>query len=109
MGFPVRPRKKNAKPGTLARRRHFDRKRAELVAMLGGKCAECGSIKELTFDHIHGRTWDIKAVHATKRLRIYTQEAKDGKLQLLCLTCNSAKGQPDNDPFVPTEESEVPF
>lgn len=55
----------------------------------------CGATSELTFDHINGRNWDIRRVHATKRMRIYTEEAAAGLLQLLCLSCNSSKGQPE--------------
>lgn len=62
----------------------------------------CGATSELTFDHINGRDWDIRRVHATKRMRIYTEEAAAGLLQLLCLSCNSSRGQPvPGDPVGP--------
>ena len=69
--------------------------------MLGGRCKKCGSIVDLTFDHINGRDWDIRAVHSTKRIAIYKQEAEEGKIQLLCLSCNSSKGDPrvSDEPF----------
>lgn len=88
------------KPGTIARRAHYRRVKRDLEKQLGGKCVDCGGTVRLTFDHIHGRDWDIRRVHATKRLRIYQEEADAGLLQLLCLWCNSRKGQPA-DPDVP--------
>lgn len=63
---------------------------------------ECGSddLRVMTFDHIYGRDWDIRSVHATKRLSIYKREAAAGLLQLLCISCNSAKGDPTGEvPF----------
>lgn len=94
-------RKRSTNKNTLRRRDWFKKKKAELVQMLGGHCVACGSIVDLTFDHICGRDWDIRAVHSTKRIRIYKQEAEEGKIQLLCLSCNSSKGDPrvSDEPF----------
>lgn len=96
-------RKRKPKPGTVRRRNHYQRARLSLIETLGGKCVECGcgELKELTFDHTYGRDWDVRSVHATKRLRIYTEEAARGLIQLLCLSCNSSKGKPDSE--------EIPF
>jgi hypothetical protein len=87
----------NPSPSTLYRRSWYQRKKLALIESLGGKCAECGSEDQLTFDHKDGRDWDIRAVHACKRLRIYTEEADAGLIQLLCLSCNSRKGRPNGD------------
>jgi len=87
---------------TLSRRKTYAKKKSDLVQYLGGCCRQCGSIIDLTFDHIDGRDWDIRAVHSTKRIRIYREEAEQGLLQLLCLSCNSAKGDPrSNQPEEP--------
>lgn len=94
-------RKRSKNLHTLRRRAYYAKKKAELVQLLGGCCKKCGSIVDLTFDHINGRDWDIRAVHSTKRIAIYRREYEEGKLQLLCLSCNSAKGDQrvSDEPF----------
>jgi len=93
----------DAAPSTIRRRKCCEKRKAALVEQLGGKCVECESTEDLTFDHIHGRDWKLREVHSTKRLRIYIKEAAEGKLQLLCRGCNSRKGRP------PGETDEVPY
>lgn len=98
-------RTNNPAPSTIRNRRMYERRRQALVDQLGGKCVECDTAFDLTFDHINGRDWDVRKVHGTKRLKIYQREADEGKLQLLCLTCNSRKGKPeDNTYFGPEDE-----
>jgi 5-methylcytosine-specific restriction endonuclease McrA len=107
--MPTYRKAREPKPGTVWRRRHLATKKAQLIADLGGVCVgfpgPCGTTEDLTFDHINGRDWDIRAVHSTKRLRIYVEEASQGKLQLLCRACNTRKrnaqnGVPDDsEPF----------
>lgn len=93
-----RTRKENPKPSTIARRRLYARRKKQIIDVLGGVCAHCGTDRNLTFDHIDGvRDWDPRTVHATKRLRIYLEEAEAGLGQLLCLSCNSAKGDGPED------------
>ena len=87
-------KEKSQYPKTISVRGVYERRKKSLIQLLGGACVQCGSILDLTFDHIEGRNWDIRAVSSTKRLRIYTEEAKEGKVQLLCLSCNSSKGDP---------------
>ncbi len=87
----------NPAPSTIRNRRNRARRLAKLLKQLGGRCQECGSRRHLTIDHIYGRDWDIRKVHSWKRLRIYEEEADAGKVQILCLSCNSRKGQPSAD------------
>lgn len=91
-------------PSTIRNRRNREKRRQRIIDFLGGKCAGCGTTFDLTFDHTNGRDWDVRAVHSWTRLRIYEQEAKDGKLQLLCLTCNSRKGKPQDDTYFGPED-----
>jgi len=74
----------------------FHKWRRETEARLGGKCARCGSVINLEFDHIDPATklfsisgsWGIadKAV----------LEAEIGKCQLLCHTCHRYKTDGEN-------------
>ncbi len=90
-------RKRTRNPNTLKRRKLYSARKAALVERLGGKCAQCGATTDLTFDHLLPRTWKSKDVHATKRLRLYAEEAERGEIQLLCGRCNSSKGAPESD------------
>lgn len=97
MAGNIRRRTDDPAKKTIRRRKVYQKRRDALIEKLGSKCVECGeeTAEKLTFDHIHGRDWDIRKVHGTKRLRIYAEEAEAGKIQLLCLSCNSAKGKPE--------------
>lgn len=70
-----------------------------MIRQLGDKCVLCGSTSSLQFDHITGeRDWVPRDVHSTKRLRLIRQEIEEGKIQLLCLRCNSSKSDsPEED------------
>lgn len=85
-------RKRKPAASTVRRRRLCDARRAKLRKLLGNRCAWCGVSQNLTVDHINGRSWDIKEVYYSTRLRIYVEEAEAGLLQFLCLECNSTKG-----------------
>jgi len=97
MATKSRTRKRNPKPSTIRRRKLFAKRKQELIDFLGGACAHCGTTENLTFDHTGTRDWNHSEVHATKRLRIYLDEACHGLGQLLCLKCNSAKGESPED------------
>lgn len=100
----MKTRKKNPRPATIKRRAFYLRKKLELINFLGGRCIDCGEENPelLTFDHKRGyRDWEPSEVHATKRMRIYTEEAIQGLIQLLCKHCNPAKGD--------SADSDVPF
>lgn len=67
--------------------------RRALIVQLGGRCAYCGldCIEDLQIDHKQPRRWNIRKVDQSMRVSIYRREAKEGKLQPLCLFCNVAK------------------
>ena len=92
-------RKPFARPSTIARRALYERRKAELIRLVGDRCAHCGRKSKLTFDHIDGhRDWEPREVHGTKRLRIYLEEARAGLIQPLCIHCNSSKSDsPEED------------
>jgi hypothetical protein len=62
---------------------HYYRKRQELIAMLGGKCAKCGCTEDLEFDHIDRdkKSFDIGANYSRKIEDLLEELAK---CQLLC-------------------------
>ena len=81
------------------------KKRAALVAALGGRCAKCGTDDEdkLEIDHLFRRDWDVVKAGSTWRISIYYKELKNGLIQLLCSKCNSRKGQPPTLPIQPND------
>jgi hypothetical protein len=95
-------------------RRAYDR----LIVELGGVCAECGSASGLTIDHIDGCDYYHQNYEWSYRISVYRREAKEGKLQVLCWTCNQKKGRPDlpDDDgqldlftYVPPDDPNQPF
>ena len=70
------------------------RLRQNLIRKLGGKCVDCKSIVDLEFDHTEPREWKSAEVWSAKRIRIYAEEADQGKIVLRCRVCNARKGQP---------------
>ena len=68
------------------------RAHAKLVQDLGGKCAICGATENLTVDHKNGRNWKLYAKDPSWRVSVYRREAKEGRVQCLCDSCNSRKG-----------------
>lgn len=74
------------------------RARYRLIMELGGKCAnpECNETEyeKLTFDHIYGKEWEATGLSTDQRMCRYIKEHKLGLLQVLCLTCNSKRGDP---------------
>ncbi len=81
---------------TTQRARRAQERRAAIIERLGGKCAYCGTKggrkNKLEIDHIQPRDWYLRAFSQLGRVRIYEQEEKAGKLQVLCATCNKTKG-----------------
>lgn len=95
---------------------YYYKRKQELFAKLGGKCANCGSTEHLEFDHIDPET---KSLDIGKLLN-YSKRAIDTELkkcQLLCNNCHSAKSRIDigvknsgaNNYFFGKHGSEFPF
>jgi len=68
----------------------YRRKRKEAIALLGGKCAACGSTTKLEFDHIDIRTksFNISKAWSYSKARL---DAELAKCQLLCSECHDKK------------------
>ena len=75
------------------------RRKAKLLALLGGKCQHCGGTTGLEVNHKHPRNWKSADVWANQRLRRYLQEAEQGLVNLLCGYCNKRFGSPEDDNF----------
>lgn len=67
--------------------------RRKLIVALGPRCIDCGTddMEVLEIDHIHGRDWVLKDFSSSARVARYKREFAEGKLQVLCGTCNKAK------------------
>jgi|SRR6185369_292496 len=68
-----------------------DRIRNQLLEIYGRKCDKCGVSADdahLEINHIYGRDWDIRTLNRYRRYLKYRQEAKQGKINLLCKDCN---------------------
>jgi hypothetical protein len=69
----------------------YHRRRLEIIAMLGGKCARCPATEELEIDHADPSS---KKINIAKRLSGLAKAKLDGeikKCQLLCDRCHNKK------------------
>lgn len=85
--------------------KYAQRVRQELRALLGGACELCMETDEsaLEFDHIFGRDYNLRKLSFSARMARYKREAEEGKLRILCRTCNlAARKMNDNGRHVPT-------
>jgi hypothetical protein len=77
-------------------RQRYARLRAVYINMLGGKCANCGSAKDLQFDHKNAKTKSIDIsnyiLNSEKKV---LKELK--KCQLLCPPCHLEKTRLNNE------------
>ena len=74
--------------------RRYHQRRADLLLRLGGKCLDCGAVDDLQFHHPKGRGWVVRDKSRWARMVIYEREATEGKIELLCGTCNKKHGKP---------------
>lgn len=77
---------------------YYYRKKAEFIAILGGKCVICGTTEQLEFDHIDPTT---KKFAISKLLNVSHQAAIDelDKCQLLCNGCHKIKTKKNKDGY----------
>ncbi len=84
-----------------ARQRAWARRwRDRLLVLLGNRCRQCRTRKDLEFDVI--RPCDCGEHHRKEwswRISFYRAQYAAGNLQLLCSKHNSAKGGEPADPF----------
>ncbi len=82
----------NHTPPMSARQKAWARKkRAQLVAILGGKCQVCATSRDLTFDCRKPRGADHHRMDSSMRISFYMHQARQGNLNLLCSLCNAIK------------------
>ena len=72
---------------TLAKR---TKKREKYVSALGGKCAKCGAVGNLDFDHIDAKTKEFPINEIWTRSETII-ELEIAKCQLLCHGCHNTK------------------
>lgn len=70
--------------------------RAELVRVLGGKCARCPRTENLHCDCITPQGAAHHFMPWPQRVRFYWQQHLKGNLQLLCPQCHVAKTAAEN-------------
>ena len=79
--------------GTLTayhRKYYKDKRRAEFIEALGGKCVKCGATERLEIDHIDR---ELKELNISKNLTLSNTEVLSelAKCQLLCYSCHKKK------------------
>ena len=82
-----------------------DKKRAELIAKLGGKCALKGDGKcngEIEFHHPFGRDWKLEDFSRWQRVIKYRRESDLGLIELRCRYHNRRDSYQQQDSFDPS-------
>lgn len=75
-------------------RNYYHLRKKELIQKLGGKCAECGSIENLEFDHIDPENKKFNISRLLNRSKQATDDELQ-KCQLLCHNCHQEKTRKD--------------
>ena|ERR1035437_518892 len=78
------------------------RKRRELMFILGHHCAHCGSSESLTFDCIRPVNQGHHSMSSSARMTFYTRQARAGNVQILCAGCNVKKSNRPNGKYIPS-------
>jgi hypothetical protein len=63
-----------------------------MVALLGGRCVDCGTVDCLTFDCIVPTGDRHHKLNQSQRISYYMGQLRSGNLALRCSACNSKKG-----------------
>jgi hypothetical protein len=74
------------------------------------KCALCpqDDPKELEFDHIHGRAYEVRKLSYSARMKRYERQAELKLIRLLCGPCNLAeRKRNDNGAHIRTEHASL--
>ena len=75
-------------------KRHYIRRRAKVLEIMGGQCINCGSKDNLEIDHIdpHTKSFSISEfiTHSWEKIGPELE-----KCQLLCKACHKAKSETD--------------
>ncbi len=74
--------------------RRYHEGRAELIALMGGACVECGRTTALEFHHLQRRLWRSSEISRWSRLARHKREWAAGQIALACGPCNRRIGQP---------------
>ena len=74
---------------------YYHERRYFLIQLLGGKCAKCGSVWNLEFDHIDKKTktYSISKIWSYSIQKVLAEIAK---CQLLCEECHKKKNETYN-------------
>ena len=72
----------------------YHERRAEYVALLGGKCVACGSVDKLQFDHKDRSTKKFAIGKLFMKSQSVVREELE-KCQLLCQPCHVEKSRPE--------------
>ena len=89
-------RAKRRKDGRERERARREKAREEVIAALGGRCADCGfdDPRALTVDHVHddGKSERILFKFDFVAMRRHmTRTVRSGRYQVLCANCNTIK------------------
>lgn len=85
----------NLEERVVVQMRHYERKRAWMIELLGGCCAKCQSLDQLEIDHIDPATKLFNVSKNYSRAKIYLLPELM-KCQLLCAECHLIKTQTED-------------
>lgn len=95
---------------------YANRRKAELIAALGGCCWGCGATSQLEIDHPEGRNYKPSKLSFAHRIITYWREHEQKLVRVLCSTCNADRryngvtlSHPGAAPETCAEDPLVPF
>src|SRR5687768_7163359 len=75
--------------------KRYERRKAEWVEKLGGKCAQCGGTEGLQFDHVDPTTKKFTVAQRLAGIAEKRLVEEMAKCQLLCSSCHEEKSLKD--------------